>query len=170
MENYCLSYECHADSEKWVIELKACLCLDETIGTKFLADAMDRVEKSIRCCGTHPIRDSNCPADEINLIDRDLVANNRRITGYTVRSDGGKKSFLSSTAQIHRNKITGTVNIMTSNMKPKKDLSDIFHDKNFCLGPAWIDEKETKNFNDEPLQLKLFEYEPPCNESKPCMR
>ena len=184
-ENYCLSYECHenvsedysdpdgedySDSSEWVIKLKACLCLDETIGTKFITDAMDRVEDSIRCCGTQPIKDSNCTTDEINVIDKNLVANNGRITGYMVRSDGGNTSFLTSNAQIHRNKITETVNIIKSNMKPNKTLSDVFHETNLCLGPAWITSREAEDVKDEPLQLKLFEYKPPCNGSKPCMR
>ena len=91
MEDYCLSYECSWSgdrrdwySQEWVIKLKACLCLDQTIGTKFIADAMDRVEESIRCCGTQPIRDSNCK-DEINVIDTD--GNYGRINLYIVRSD-----------------------------------------------------------------------------------
>ena len=154
MENYCLSYQCHNFDERiysyeWFIKLEACLCLDQTIGTKFIADAMDRVEESIRCCGTQPIRDSNCK-DEINVIDQKLVANYGRITRYIVRSDG--TSFLTSNAQIRRNNITDTVNIMRST----RNLSDVFHDKNWCLGPAWITVSEANSFNYEPLQLKLF--------------
>ena len=152
MEDYCLSYECgYSDSSiEWLITIKACLCLDQTIGTKFIADAMDRVEESIRCCGTQPIRDSNCK-DEINVIDQDLVANYGRITRYIVRSDGST-SFLTSNAQIRRNNITDTVNIMRST----RNLSDVFHNKNWCLGPAWITKAETEKFHYKPLQLKLF--------------